>query len=349
MAFRLGNHVIDEILYGVAQNFNDELLFTLDQLSSASIEISAESTEIQDKKGNVLRTQYRSKSGNFNSTNAFLHPAVMNAASGSDIVVASETKPIQMPKIISVPAGTTIDASDALTGTIHVIGLYGNGANDVALTQGTTAVVGQTFALVDGKLTVPAAGTNAPVTYIVRYERNVESGIKLSNLSNKFPNTIHMTFLCSYMDPCSDELKPCYVYIGSFMPDPSITINLDSENQELDFNGIIQTDYCSADKVLYVIYYPDEDLTVIGEDTDDEDEGGDDVIIVGHTVTFNSNGGSEVAAATVLDGDAVARPTDPTKAGSTFDGWYTDDETFANAYDFSTPVTADLTLFAKWQ
>jgi hypothetical protein len=66
------------------------------------------------------------------------------------------------------------------------------------------------------------------------------------------------------MDPCSDELKPCYVYIGSFMPDPSMTINLDSENQEMDFNAIIQTDYCSSDKVLYVIYYPDEDLTVVG-------------------------------------------------------------------------------------
>ena len=29
MAFRLGNFNIDEILFGVAQNFNDELLYTL--------------------------------------------------------------------------------------------------------------------------------------------------------------------------------------------------------------------------------------------------------------------------------------------------------------------------------
>lgn len=267
MALRLGNHVIDEVLYGVAQNFDDELLFTVDQLSSASIEISAESTDITDKKGNVLRTQYKSKSGTFSSTNAFLHPAIMNAASGSKIEVASTTTTIKMPKIMSVAAGTTeIDVSDAISGTIHVLGLYGNGANDDKELEASTtaAVVHESYKFVDGKIDVPDAGTDAPVTYIIRYDRNVESGYKLSNLSNKFPDTIHFTLLCSYMDPCEDELKPCYVYFGSFMPDPNMTINLDSENQEIDFNGIIQVDYCSADKVLYIIYYPDEDLTVVG-------------------------------------------------------------------------------------
>jgi len=266
MALRLGNHVIDEILTAVAQNFDDELLFTLDQLSSASIEISAESTEITDKKGNVLRTQYRSKSGTFNSTNAFLHPAVMNAASGSKIEVASAASKIQMPKICTIAAGAELDVSDAITGTIHVIGIYGNGANDDKELEESTAapVVHETYQLADGKITVPAAGADAPVTYVIRYDRQVESGYKLSNLSNKFPDTIHLTLLCSYMDPCDDALKPCYVYFGSFMPNPEMTINLDSENQEIDFNGIIQVDYCSADKVLYVIYYPDEDLTVVG-------------------------------------------------------------------------------------
>lgn len=250
----------------MAQNFNDELLFTLDQLSSASVEVSAESNDITDKKGNVVRTVYKSKSANFNSTNAFLHPAIMNAASGSEIVTASAENVIAMPKIMSVSAGATVDVADATEGTIHVMGLYSNGANGVELTQSTTAVVEESFALVDNKLTVPAAGTDAPVAYIIRYQRNVTSGIKMSNLSDKFPNSMHMTFLCSYVDPCSDTLKPCYLYFGSFMPDPAMTINFDSENQELDFNGIIQMDFCSssAAKELYVIYYPDEDLTVVG-------------------------------------------------------------------------------------
>lgn len=188
----------------------------------------------------------------------------MNAASGSKVEVASASAKIQMPKIASIAAGGTLDVSDAITGTIHVMGLYGNGANDVELEESTSAVAHVSYGLADGILTVPAGGADLPVTYIIRYERQAESGYKLSNLSNKFPDTIHFTLLCSYMDPCEDELKPCYVYFGSFMPNPEMTINLDSENQEIDFNGIIQVDYCSADKVLYVIYYPEEDLTVVG-------------------------------------------------------------------------------------
>lgn len=273
MAFRLGNHTIDEILFGLAQNFNDDILYVLDQLMSASIEVEAESNEITDKKGNVVRTVYRSKSGTFNSTNAFLHPAIMNAASGSEIEYATESAAIRMPKIVTVAAGGTVDVSDALEGTIHVIGTYANGANGVEIKQGASAEVDKTYGFADNKITVPAAGADAPTTYVIRYERNAKDGMKLSNVADKFPNAQRLTLMCSYMDPCDDTLKPCYVYFPSFMPDPSMTINLDSEDQELDFNGTIQLDYCATagGKVLYVIYYPaDETVSVTTESTEDE-------------------------------------------------------------------------------
>ena len=54
MAFRLGNFSIDEILEAVAENFEGEVLYSLDQLQSASIEITSESTDITDKKGKTL-------------------------------------------------------------------------------------------------------------------------------------------------------------------------------------------------------------------------------------------------------------------------------------------------------
>ena len=72
------NHYIDEILYGTGQDDNDNLIFSLDQLSSANIEISAEESTVTDKKGNEVRTSYRAKTGTFSSTSALLHPAVMN-------------------------------------------------------------------------------------------------------------------------------------------------------------------------------------------------------------------------------------------------------------------------------
>ncbi len=67
-----------------------------------------------------------------------------------------------------------------------------------------------------------------------------------------------------------------------------------------------------------------------------------------YTVTFDYNySGSTATYVTVNSGEAVSKPEDPERDGYTFDGWYTDSATTA-AYDFSTAVTFDLTLYAKW-
>lgn len=67
-------------------------------------------------------------------------------------------------------------------------------------------------------------------------------------------------------------------------------------------------------------------------------------VIGAYTVTFQSEGGSEVASQIRANAPA-ARPADPTKEGYTFIGWYNGE----SEWDFEAPVTADLTLTAKWQ
>ena len=63
-------------------------------------------------------------------------------------------------------------------------------------------------------------------------------------------------------------------------------------------------------------------------------------------ITFDSNGGSEVAAVEGLAyGDLVPPPADPEYEGYDFKGWYLEDE----LYDFSAPVTMEFTLKAKWE
>ena len=66
-----------------------------------------------------------------------------------------------------------------------------------------------------------------------------------------------------------------------------------------------------------------------------------------YTVTFESNGGSQVSSQQVNYNETVTRPSDPSKDGNTFVGWYTD-EGLITVYNFSTPITGDLTLYAKW-
>ena len=197
MSFILGNHTIDEILEAVATDFADsQIYYTVDQLSGATITISSDPREITDKNGNVVRRIYKSKNGEFASTNAFLHPAIMNAGSGSTIENASSTNKIDMPKVVIVAPGAEIDDETADMDTVKVIGIYGNGANSPALKKSTTAASFDdlTFKVAGTKITVPAKGTTEgvdyPVNYLVMYTREVESGIKLTNTADKFPSAV---------------------------------------------------------------------------------------------------------------------------------------------------------------
>ena len=63
-----------------------------------------------------------------------------------------------------------------------------------------------------------------------------------------------------------------------------------------------------------------------------------------YTVTFNSDGGSVVESAVVNDGEKVKKPEDPTKDGYTFKGWFNGEA----EYDWTQPVTSNLSLTAKW-
>lgn len=58
MAFKLGNYAVKEVIYGVAQDFSGNLLYTLDQLTSAQVEVSSDPTEVTDKRGNIIRQIY---------------------------------------------------------------------------------------------------------------------------------------------------------------------------------------------------------------------------------------------------------------------------------------------------
>lgn len=64
-----------------------------------------------------------------------------------------------------------------------------------------------------------------------------------------------------------------------------------------------------------------------------------------YTVTFDSNGGSKVSKQTLEAGKTATKPSNPTKSGYTFKGWYLN----GSAYNFSNKVTKNITLTAKWE
>lgn len=69
-----------------------------------------------------------------------------------------------------------------------------------------------------------------------------------------------------------------------------------------------------------------------------------------YDVTFNYNydGAPAPFVREVQEGKTVTAPQNPTRAGYTFLGWYTE-STQTNLFNFSTPITESLVLFAGWQ
>ena len=64
-----------------------------------------------------------------------------------------------------------------------------------------------------------------------------------------------------------------------------------------------------------------------------------------YTVTFDSNGGTNIDSVVVKENDVIIEPSSPEKEGYTFEYWELD----GKQYDFNTKVTSEITLIAKWQ
>ena len=67
----------------------------------------------------------------------------------------------------------------------------------------------------------------------------------------------------------------------------------------------------------------------------------------GYTVSFQETDGTLISEVQYVHGAKVIEPTDPTKQGYTFGGWFTD-AGCQTVYDFNTKLTSSLTLYAKW-
>lgn len=68
---------------------------------------------------------------------------------------------------------------------------------------------------------------------------------------------------------------------------------------------------------------------------------------VHYTISFETNGGNDIASKTVTKNSVIKEPESPIKDGFDFEGWYTD-KGLKTKYDFTEKVTKNFTLYAKW-
>lgn len=173
---------------------------------------------------------------------------------------------------------------------------------------------------VDGDASQTLVSSNMPITADTKLQAKWEKGIWLTYDANAGTDTVdnlpaahkpekNATFVVSSMEPT----RTGYMFLGwSLNKDATVAAYVGGDT--ITNNGESFT--------LYAIWQ-----------------------INTCTVTFDSNGGSAVNPQTVNYGAKATKPTDPTRDGYAFLGWYNGN----TAFDFDTPITDAITLTAKWQ
>ena len=175
MAFTIDGIVIDRIQMGIAEKTDGTPLYVLTQLTDATINVTAESKEAKDANGTLIKTFYTGKTGKFTANNAILDFNLMAEASGTPKQVASGSSKIVMPGVKTVKVGeTSVELKGAKEGTVRVIGVSGSGSLVKNYTKDTDASE-TAFSITGTTLKLPTDTT--PVEFVVKYEREVESGM----------------------------------------------------------------------------------------------------------------------------------------------------------------------------
>ena len=153
----------------------------------------------------LVKRFWRAKSASFSATNAMLNLNVLGSSSGTDAQVASTGAKIQMPKILILnKTADPITLDGLVEGTVRVNAIENNGTMGKKYSQSTTPSATEFGIAETNKLSLP---TDAEATrFVVKYEREVESGVKISNQANKYPKTVKLTLKCLGIEPCSPDV-----------------------------------------------------------------------------------------------------------------------------------------------
>ena len=259
MAFKIGDVIIDRAQFGYGATKAGVPLYALTQLSNFTVDITADSTDINDARGNLVYRKYTGKKGDVTATNAFMNLAVVSAIAATDAEIATSDNKIKMPILTTVKAGETLDISGYVKDSVVVSGLS-NGAIGKTYTLASAGSATESeFAIATNTLTPPTATDETE--YFVKYVKEVESGAKVSITGNKFPKAHELFVKALAINPCDKEsYRACIIHIPSFMPSPEVSLALQGgDSQSMDYKGSVLTDTCSTDQTMVEIYFIDEE------------------------------------------------------------------------------------------
>ena len=250
MAFNLNNFVIDRIIRAVGMsNQDDSVLFAINQVTNASLNVTSETAEAVDALGTPIAIFNRAKTAEFSAENALFDMNLMAVQAGSSKKVAATGATIEVP-MFEVMEGEEL--SKTPVGDVKFYTLSGDGSLGDAIA--VSADGGEDGGVVvDGK-SVTGLPTGVQVMAVYEYDANGEEGngaISVVNSAKDFPKACKLVLEILGCDVCNqEELIYAYLILPNFKISPDFDWNLATDGTH-PFSGTAMQDYCDSKKVLY--------------------------------------------------------------------------------------------------
>lgn len=262
MGFSLNNIIFERTVGATVSKKNESAKAWLSQLSNISFNVSADPVEITDAMGNVVYRKYNAKNLEITATNAFISTDVIALTSGTDMIYATNEAPLRFPKIEEVTVGTkTLTIPGFVEGTMEVYGLTASGAMSTEVFGLAVEKEDHQFSISEKTLTLPTYTDDTIVKFLVKYTRDVTSGMMAKNYGDKFSGTTELVFKCLAVDPCDQKLRAAYIVVPSASISPDVELAIaNGESNTIDFSAQALLDMCADDKTLFYVAFAEDDL-----------------------------------------------------------------------------------------
>lgn len=262
MAFDINNFVIDHVIRGVMEDGNGEYLWSVNQITDPSLNVTTEEAEATDALGTPIATFNRGKQADFSANNSLFDLGLFAAQNGVEKQVASSSDKITAPafETIDVKSGDTeVTLAHSPVADIAVIHyMNGDGSLGKAYTAGSSTSDTQfVYNKEDHKITLP---TNLAAGQIfVMYEYETENAVSVTGDAINFPKSGKFTMEVLGTDTCdTSTLIHAYLVFPNAKLDANVDISFTTEGNH-PFTIKCQQKYCDSQKILFKLIIPEED------------------------------------------------------------------------------------------
>lgn len=235
----LNNFVVDRIIRAVGKNKDDEVLFAINQVTNASLNVTSETAEAVDALGTPIAIFNRAKTAEFSAENALFDLALMATQAGSKKIAASSDAPMAVPAFDMVEDGTLkhtpIDADAVKFYNVNGDGSMGDEIERTGISIEGTTVTGLTA---DGQV-------------MAVYEFNADNAVAVVNSATEFPKACELVLEVLGCDVCNqEELIYAYLIFPNFKISPDFDWSIATDGSH-PFSGRAMQNYCDTQKELY--------------------------------------------------------------------------------------------------